>query len=92
FAVDHEGALHLDDVLTRRTRLSIESPDRGVSAARVVAAIMADALGWDEATVAREIDSYDKRVEAERESQQAVDDRTADARRLGAEDVRGTLG
>ena len=92
FAVDHEGALHLDDVLTRRTRLSIESHDRGVSAARVVAGIMADALGWDEATVAREIDSYDKRVEAERQSQQAVDDRTADARRLGAEDVRGTLG
>ncbi len=92
FAVDHEGALHLDDVLTRRTRLSIESPDRGVSAARVVAGIMADVLGWDEATVAREIDSYDKRVEAERQSQQAVDDHTADARRLGAEDVRGTLG
>ena len=92
FAVDHEGALHLDDVLTRRTRLSIESADRGVGAARVVAAIMADALGWDDATVAREIDSYDKRVEAERESQQAVDDLTADARRLGAEDVRGALG
>ena len=92
FAVDHEGALHLDDVLTRRTRLSIESADRGVGAARVVAGIMADALGWDEATVAREIDSYDKRVEAERESQQAVDDLTADARRLGAEDVRGALG
>ncbi|HEU5084138.1 MAG TPA: glycerol-3-phosphate dehydrogenase/oxidase [Acidimicrobiales bacterium] len=91
FAVSHEGALHLNDVLTRRTRLSIETPDRGVAAAPVAAGIMADVLGWDDATVAREVDSYAKRVEAERESQQAVDDRTADARRLGAEDVRRGL-
>lgn len=91
FAVAHECALHLDDVLTRRTRLSIESPDRGVSAAPVVAGIMADALGWDDATVAREVAYYEKRVQAERESQQAVDDHTADARRLGAEDIRGNL-
>ncbi len=92
FAVSHEGALHLDDVLTRRTRLSIETPDRGTSAAPVVAAIMAEVLGWDDATVAREVDSYRKRVQAERESQQAVDDHTADARRLGAADVRRDLG
>jgi len=91
FAVSHEGALHLNDVLTRRTRLSIETPDRGVAAAPVAAAIMAAVLGWDDATAAREVDSYAKRVEAERESQQAVDDRTADARRLGAADVRSGL-
>ena len=35
------GALHLDDVLTRRTRLSIECEDRGTKAAPVVAKIMA---------------------------------------------------
>jgi glycerol-3-phosphate dehydrogenase len=91
FAASHEGALHLDDVLTRRTRISIETADRGVSAAPVAAAIMASVLGWDDATVAREVDSYAKRVEAERESQQAVDDHTADARRLGAQDVRAGL-
>ncbi|MFP5577085.1 MAG: glycerol-3-phosphate dehydrogenase/oxidase [Acidimicrobiia bacterium] len=92
FAVTHEGALHLNDVLTRRTRMSIETPDRGVAAAPVVAAIMAEVLGWDAATVAREVDGYEKRVAAERESQRAVDDHTADARRLGAEDVRANLG
>ena len=32
YAASHEGALHLDDVLTRRTRISIEAWDRGVSA------------------------------------------------------------
>jgi glycerol-3-phosphate dehydrogenase len=91
FAVTNEGALHLDDVLTRRTRLSIESEDRGTEAAPVVAAIMAPLLGWDDVTIAREIDHYNKRVEAERESQRMPTDRTADATRLGASDVR-TLG
>ena len=83
-----EGALHLDDVLTRRTRISIETLDRGVSAAPVVARLMARVLGWDEATVAREVEAYRTRVAAEIDSQQAVDDRTADERRLGAPDVR----
>ncbi len=91
FAVEHEAALHLDDVLTRRTRLSIECRDRGTEAAEFVASIMAPLLGWDEAAVARELDHYEKRVEAERESQTMPDDRTADAARLGAADIR-TLG
>ncbi len=91
FAVEHEAALHLDDVLTRRTRLSIESLDRGIDAAPVVADIMAGILGWDEATVKRELEHYEARVAAERESQKMPDDLTADAARLGAPDVR-TLG
>lgn len=91
FAVENEAALHLDDVLTRRTRLSIESPDRGIAGAPVVATIMADVLGWDEATVNLELEHYEARVAAERESQTMPDDLTADAARLGAPDVR-TLG
>jgi len=91
FAVTNEAALHLDDVLTRRTRLSIECGDRGTDAAPVVAEIMARLLGWDEAVIANEIDHYNKRVEAERESQLMPTDRTADAARLGADDIR-TLG
>jgi glycerol-3-phosphate dehydrogenase len=91
FAVSHEGALHLE----RRAHPPHPPVDRDTRpwrrAAPVAAAIMAGVLGWDDATVAREVDSYGKRVEAERESQQAVDDRTADARRLGAEDVRQGL-
>lgn len=83
-----EGALHLDDVLTRRTRISIETADRGVSAAPVAARIMASVLGWSEATIEVEVRAYRTRVEAELESQQASDDRTADERRLGAPDVR----
>jgi glycerol-3-phosphate dehydrogenase len=91
WAVSHEGALHLNDVLTRRTRVSIEATDRGVAAAPVAARIMAPVLGWTDADVAREVENYRARVAAEIDSQGAADDRTADARRLGAPDVRAAL-
>jgi glycerol-3-phosphate dehydrogenase len=88
YATTHEGALHLDDVLTRRTRLSIETRDRGLRASRPTAEIMADVLGWDRATFDREIAHYEARVRAELDSQSQPDDRTADAARMGAPDVR----
>jgi glycerol-3-phosphate dehydrogenase len=87
YAVTHEGARHLDDVLTRRTRISIESWDRGVSAAPVVASLMADVLGWGEEEKKREIELYLARVAAERESQTQPDDATAEAARLEAPDI-----
>jgi glycerol-3-phosphate dehydrogenase len=90
-AVTAEGALHLDDVLTRRTRVSIETGHRGVESAPEVAALMAGALGWDEERTAREVEHYAARVDAERESQRMPDDRTADAARLGAPDVRAAV-
>lgn len=88
YGASHEGALHLDDLLARRTRISIETFDRGVSAAPEVARIVAPVLGWTDDDVAREVEHYHARVEAERESQQQPDDHTADAARLGAPDVR----
>lgn len=88
YAVTHEGALHLDDVLTRRTRLSIETPDRGLDASRPAARVMADVLGWDNDSFEREIDHYRARVRAEVDSQSQPSDRTADAARMGAPDVR----
>jgi glycerol-3-phosphate dehydrogenase len=88
YAASHEGALHVDDVLTRRTRVSIEMFDRGLTAAQPVAALMARVLGWDDDTVRREVEHYHLRVAAERDSQTQADDRTADAARLGAPDVR----
>jgi glycerol-3-phosphate dehydrogenase len=88
YAASHEGALHLDDILTRRTRISIETFDRGVRAARPTATIVASILGWDDAAIEREISHYEARVHAERESQTQPDDQTADAARMGAPDVR----
>jgi glycerol-3-phosphate dehydrogenase len=87
YAVTHEGARHLDDVLTRRTRISIEAWDRGVAAAPTVAALMADVLGWDEEQKKREIDLYLVRVAAERDSQTKPDDDAAEAARLEAPDI-----
>jgi glycerol-3-phosphate dehydrogenase len=56
-----------------------------------VAELMAGPLGWDAERVAREVAHYTARVEAERESQRMPDDRTADAARLGAPDVRSAV-
>jgi glycerol-3-phosphate dehydrogenase len=86
-AVTHEGAQHLEDVLTRRTRISIEAWDRGLASAEPAAELMADVLGWDQDTVAREVDIYRGRVAAERESQEQLDDKAADVARTSAPDV-----
>ncbi|MEU3072484.1 glycerol-3-phosphate dehydrogenase/oxidase [Streptomyces laurentii] len=87
YSASHEGARHLDDVLTRRTRISIETFDRGTRSARACAELMAPVLGWDAGQVDKEVEHYEKRVEAERESQRQPDDLTADAARLGAPDI-----
>ncbi|WBB63677.1 glycerol-3-phosphate dehydrogenase/oxidase [Streptomyces sp. WMMC500] len=87
YAASHEGARHLDDVMTRRTRISIETFDRGTQCAAEVAELMAPVLGWDRDQIEREVAHYEKRVEAERESQRQPDDQTADAARLGAPEI-----
>jgi glycerol-3-phosphate dehydrogenase len=84
YAVTHEGALHLEDVLTRRTRISIEAWDRGAAAAPEVADLMAALLGWTDEVKKREVDRYLARVAAERESQTKPDDDSAEAARLEA--------
>ena len=87
YATSHEGARHLDDVLTRRTRISIETWDRGVSSAQQVASLMAPVLGWSEEQQRKEIKHYLARVDAERSSQQQPDDETADSARMGAPEI-----
>jgi Glycerol-3-phosphate dehydrogenase len=88
YAASHEGALHLEDALTRRTRISIETEHRGTESARHAAELMSSVLGWDKAARDREVEHYLARVAAERESQRMPDDRTAYAVRLGAPEVR----
>ncbi|MFE0592744.1 glycerol-3-phosphate dehydrogenase/oxidase [Micromonospora echinospora] len=89
YAARAEGALHLEDVLTRRTRISFETTHRGLDSAEHTAELMGAVLGWDADVRAREVAHYRARVEAERQSQRMPDDATADAARLGAPDVRG---
>lgn len=64
FAVRAEGALHLEDILVRRIRLDLEQRDRGLSSAKEIIALVADELGWDDATQAKEYDTYAARVAA----------------------------
>ena len=84
FAVTHEGALHLEDILTRRIRLDFEVRDRGVSAAGEIADVVAPLLDWDEDARARELDAYRRRVagiaaaEREHTDEQAVRARAAE--------------
>jgi glycerol-3-phosphate dehydrogenase len=87
YAASHEGARHLEDVLTRRTRISIETFDRGLAAAPVAAGLIGGVLGWTDDQTQREVEHYRLRVAAERASQEQPDDETADAARLGAPDV-----
>ncbi len=87
YAASHEGARHLDDVLARRTHVSIETWDRGLSAAGEAAALMAGPMRWKSRQVARELENYRLRVAAERASQEADSDQDADAIRLGAPDI-----
>jgi glycerol-3-phosphate dehydrogenase len=82
YATRAEGALHLDDILTRRTRISIEAWDRGLAAAVPAARLMGEALGWSDDRREREIEHYRRRVAAERDSQTKPDDTTADAARM----------
>jgi glycerol-3-phosphate dehydrogenase len=49
---------------------------------------MAEILGWNRASLDREIAHYEARVRAELDSQSQPDDHTADAARMGAPDVR----
>jgi glycerol-3-phosphate dehydrogenase len=91
YAVTHEAALHLDDVLTRRTRISIEYPHRGVESAPAVAALVGELLGWTAEQRDVEIRTYDARVEAERQSQTRFDDAAADAVRTAAPEVRRAI-
>jgi glycerol-3-phosphate dehydrogenase len=88
WGASHEGALHLDDLLARRTRISIETPHRGMVSAEPVARAVAGVLGWDEQRIANEVASYAARVEAERRSQTEPSDREADAVRVAAPDTR----
>jgi glycerol-3-phosphate dehydrogenase len=86
-AASHEGAQHLEDVLTRRTRISIETWDRGLASAPAAAELIGEVLGWGREQREREVELYSARVKAERVSQTEPDDRTADSARTSAPDV-----
>ncbi|GGM39941.1 FAD-dependent oxidoreductase [Longimycelium tulufanense] len=73
----NEGALHLDDVLERRTHAVMEVPDRATNVAPRVAGILGHLLGWNYSTTENELQRWLHTVEARRRSEAAPNDDTA---------------
>jgi glycerol-3-phosphate dehydrogenase len=89
YAASSEGALHLDDILTRRTHVSIETRDRGQTAAKRVAELAGEVLGWDDARRAGEIARYEAQMEADRRAEREPTDEAAFAARRPILDTGG---
>ncbi|MBH0131056.1 glycerol-3-phosphate dehydrogenase/oxidase [Salinibacterium sp. NK8237] len=64
YAITHEGALHLEDLMTRRTRMNYEYLNEAMDAVPEVAGIAAALLGWDEQTTAHEVAVYHQMADA----------------------------
>jgi glycerol-3-phosphate dehydrogenase len=64
-AATHEGALSVEDVLLRRTRISFEASDSGLSAADTVAEIIGETLGWKAADRKESVQSFAKVISQE---------------------------
>ena len=66
YAATHEGARSIDDVLSRRTRISFEASDQGTSAVEEVGEIISKVLGWNKTQTQASIDEYLAIVEEQR--------------------------
>ncbi|WP_018117790.1 glycerol-3-phosphate dehydrogenase/oxidase [Corynebacterium mastitidis] len=91
YAVTHEGALHLEDVLGRRLRVSMEYAHRGLDSAEAVADLIAPVLGWDEAAKKKEIETFRGRIEAELAAEKALTDEDANTIVTEAADSRHSI-
>ena len=67
YAVTHEGATSIDDVLSRRTRISFEASDQGLSVLDVAADLIEETLGWSSAQRKASINHYRELVNRQNE-------------------------
>lgn len=79
WAVTHEGALHLDDIIVHRVRLDLEQRDHGLAAADEIAEIAAPLLGWSKDDVAAELAAYARRCTALAQAEKETEDAAAAA-------------
>jgi glycerol-3-phosphate dehydrogenase len=68
YAVRHEMARSVDDVLTRRTRARLQARDASADAAEAVASLIAPDLRWTAEEAAADAARYRAAVDAEREA------------------------
>lgn len=71
-AASHEGALSVEDVLLRRTRISFEASDSGLSAANEVAEIIGTVLNWSAADRRSSVQSFAQLIEHEEAALRAL--------------------
>ena len=62
YAVSHEGARSVDDVLSRRTRISFEANDQGLGIANEVAELIAPYLGWKKSDKSSSVKDYQELI------------------------------
>ena len=65
YAASHEGARSVDDVISRRTRLSFEAVNHGVNLADEIATLIAPVLGWSAKERKESIAQYTELVDRE---------------------------
>ncbi|TQO19350.1 glycerol-3-phosphate dehydrogenase [Rhodoglobus vestalii] len=87
YAITHEGALHLEDLMVRRTRMNYEYLNEGIAAVPEVAEIAAPLLGWSEQTTAHEVAVYHQMVDAVAAASLKRDDESASEVREAAPQI-----
>lgn len=65
YAASHEGAMSVEDVLMRRTRIAFELDDQGVSVADDVAALIGPVLGWSAKERKASVAAYEEKIDNE---------------------------
>jgi glycerol-3-phosphate dehydrogenase len=65
YAASHEGARSVDDVISRRTRISFEAINHGVHLADEIATLIAPVLGWNAKQRKESVAQYTELVDRE---------------------------
>lgn len=88
FAITHEGAMHLEDILRHRIRLVYEQADSGLKAMPEIAELAGEMLGWDEDQKKREMDLYQAACEAVWKAEKLASEPEAQAVREAVEPIK----
>ena len=65
YAASHEGALTVDDVISRRTRIAFEAENHGVELADSISEIIAPVIGWSSKERKASVSAYQSLVDRE---------------------------
>lgn len=77
YAITHEGALHLDDIMLHRTRIVYEYVNEGMDALPEISALAQATLGWTTKQTDREVRLYRDRCAADARAARELDDASA---------------